>query len=97
MTEAECPNFARGDKKFILTSTTRWSADKDRKEDLYAALKDKGYEHLFTVNSQTLGGFIKDLAEEFAADNDGEEGLPDWIIGLVKSYDDVGVTMRKAK
>ena len=95
MTEAECPNFTRGDKQFILTTTARWSPETDRKEELYAALKENGYDHLFTVNHQTLGSFVKEQVEETADDN-GETHVPDWLSGLVKSYDDIGITMKKS-
>ena len=101
MALAECPNFTRGDKQFILTTTTRWSAETERKDELYAALKENGYDHLFTVNAQTLGSFIKEQVNETADDNAGspcgsETHVPDWLSGLVKSYDDIGITMKKA-
>jgi len=95
MTEAECPNFTRGDKQFILTTTTRWSAETECKEELYEKLKAKGYGHLFTVNTQTLGSFVREQVDE-TADDDGNTHVPDWLLGLVKSYDDVGITMKKA-
>ena len=95
MAEAECPNFTRGDKQFILTTTTRWSPEAERKEELYGVLKKNGFDHLFTVNHQTLGSFIREQVEETADDN-GETYIPDWLSGLVKSYDDVGITMKTA-
>jgi len=93
MTEAECPNFTRGDRQFIMTTTVRWSAEKDRKEELYEALKEQGYEHLFTVNSQTLGSFVKEQIAE-TADDSGETRIPGWLEGLVSSYDDIGITLK---
>jgi len=93
MLDAECSNFTRGDKQFILTTTTRWSAETDRKDELYAALKKKGYDHLFTVNAQTLGAFVREQVNETAGES-GENRVPDWLCGLVKSYDDVGITMK---
>jgi hypothetical protein len=95
MANAECTNFTRGDKQFILTATTRWSAELERKEDLYAALKREGYGHLFTVNAQTLGSFVREQVNE-TADENGETHVPEWLSGLVKSFDDIGITMRKA-
>lgn len=95
MAEAECPNFTRGDKMFILTTTTRWSAETERKEDLYDALRKNGYDHLFSVNHQTLGSFVKEQVQE-TEDDKGETHIPGWLEGLVKSYDDIGITMRKA-
>ena len=95
MAEAECPSFTRGDKQYIVTCHTRWSPEADRKEDLYEALKEQGYEHLFTVNSQTLASFIKEQINETLND-DGETHTPDWLVGLVKSYEDIGITMKAA-
>ena len=95
MAEAECPSFTRGDRMFILTTTTRWSAETERKDDLYAVLRKNGYDHLFSVNHQTLASFVKEQVQETADDN-GETQIPDWLGGLVKSYDEIGITMRKA-
>jgi len=90
MTAAEVPSFTLGDKSYSITCTKRYSADAQRKEQLYDALREQGYDHLFTVNAQTLGSFVKELADE----NTGE--LPEWLDGLVGSYDDIGIQMRKA-
>lgn len=95
MAKAECPNFTRGDKQFILTATTRWSAETDRKDALYAALRENGYGHLFTVNTQTLGSFVREQVKD-TEDENGETCIPDWLLGLVKSYDDIGITMKAA-
>ena len=95
MATAECSNFTRGDKQFIITTITRWSADAERKDELYAAFRENGYDHLFTVNTQTLGSFVREQVNE-TADENGETHIPDWLSGLVKSYDDVGITMKSA-
>jgi len=95
MAEAECSNFTRGDKQFILVTTSRWSAADGRKDDLYDILKEQGYEHLFSVNSQTLASFIKEQVAETADDN-GETHVPDWLVGLVKNFDQTGITMKSA-
>ena len=95
MAQAECSNFTRNGKQFIMTNTTRWSAETDRKDELYAILKENGFDHLFTVNTQTLGSFIKEQVNETADDN-GDTHIPDWLDGLVKSFDDIGITMKAA-
>jgi hypothetical protein len=95
MAKAECPNFTRNGKQFIMTSTTRWSPEAERKEELYAVLKENGYDHLFTVNSQTLASFVKEQVAE-TADDYGETHVPDWLDGLVKSYEQIGITMKAA-
>jgi hypothetical protein len=107
MSEAECPNFTRSGKQFIMTATTRWSAEKERKSDLYAALRKNGYDHLFSVNAQTLASFVREQVEESAAAHPGadenagspcgsEPHVPQWLDGLVKSYDDIGITLKNA-
>jgi hypothetical protein len=95
MVDEEVPNFTRGDKQFVMITKTHWSPEKDRKEDLYAALIENGHEELFTVNSQTLSSFVKEQIEE-TADENGETSIPDWLVGLVSSYDNTGITMRAA-
>ena len=95
MATAECSNFTRNGKQFIMTNTTRWSPEAERKEELYAVLKENGYDHLFTINSQTMSSFIKEQVRETADDN-GNTHVPDWLEGLVKSFDDIGITMKAA-
>jgi hypothetical protein len=95
MAEAECPNFTRNGKQFILTTRTIYSAETDQKDALYDALKKQGHESLFTVNARTLSSFVRGLAEDYSAEHDGVEGFPDWLNGLVKSYDDIGITIKK--
>jgi hypothetical protein len=90
MAATECPSFTHSDKAYSLTCTTRWSADVERKSELYDALHAQGLEELFTVNAQTLGSFVKEQIDE----ETGE--LPDWLTGLVRSYDDIGIQMRKS-
>ena len=94
MVNAECSNFTRGDKQFVLMNTTRWSPEADCKDDLYTALKENGFEHLFTVNAQTLNSFVREQVEE-TADADGVTHIPTWLDGLVKSYDQIAIQMRK--
>ena len=96
MALAECSSFTRGDKQFIMTLTKRWSVEPDRKDDLYDKLKQNGYERLFTVNAKTLSSFIREQVDA-TADDTGETRVPDWLSGLVKSYDDFGITMKSAK
>ena len=96
MAETECSNFTRGGIQFIMTTTTRWSAEKDRKDELYAILHKNGFDHLFSVNHQTLGSFVREQVEE-TADDSGNTHIPDWLDGLVKSFDDIGITMKSKK
>jgi len=95
MALSECQNFTRNGRQFILTTTTRWSPETERKEELYDALKQNGHSYLFTVNPQTLGSFIREQVSETTDDN-GDTHVPEWLLGLVKSYDIVGITMKSA-
>lgn len=95
MASAECSNFTRGDKQFILVTTSRWSAADGRKDELYDILKEQGFGHLFSVNSNTLASFVKEQVAE-TADDDGETHVPEWLDGLVKSYEQTGITMKAA-
>jgi hypothetical protein len=67
------------------------SPDQERKDDLWTAMKDNGYEHLFTINSQTLSGTVKELI----ADNDDQ--LPAWLDGLVKVTEKPGIRLSRGK
>jgi len=96
MALAEVSNFTRGDKQFILTTRVNWSAETDQKDALYAALKASGYEHLFSVNAQTLGSFLREQIAE-TADDKGNTHIPEWLSGLIKSYEKVGITMKNKK
>lgn len=99
MTEKEMPSFTHSGFSYSLTTRTYASTlgDEDGgKEKLYAALKENGYDHLFSVNPQTLTGFVKEQANEYAAENDGVAGLPEWLADKVKLFDKVSVTVRKA-
>jgi len=44
MVDAECPNFTRGDRQFVLTMRTYWSAADGQKDALYDALKKQGHQ-----------------------------------------------------
>jgi hypothetical protein len=99
MAEQEMPSFSHSGFTYSLT-TRRYASPSDEEEGgreaLYAALRKNGCDHLFTVNPQTLTGFVKEQAEEYAEEHDGKIGLPGWLEGKVRLYDKVSVTVRKA-
>ena len=99
MTENEMPSFTYSGSSFSLTTRTFASAlneENGGKEQLYNALKENGFDELFTVNPQTLTSFVKEQMSIFAEENDGEEGLPGWLAGKVKLYEKTSVGIRKA-
>jgi hypothetical protein len=95
MAEAECQNFTRGDKMFILTTKSYWSAAEGCIEALYNALRENGYGHLFTVHSQTLASFLRDTVSA-TEDENGETSGPGWLAGLIRNYDKAGITVKSA-
>jgi len=101
MAETETQNFTRAGTMFCLTTKTRASAVADRKEELYAALREQGYGDLVyeTVNANSLSSFVKERMEETAealGDSDNGDALPAWLMGLVNVFDKVTVGVRKA-
>jgi hypothetical protein len=92
------PSFTHSGFSYSLTTRTYASApgeEEGGRDILYAALRNNGFGHLFTVNPQTLTGFVKEQAAAYAEQHGGE-GLPAWLIGKVKLFDKVAVTVRKA-
>jgi len=92
MAETETQNFTRAGVMFYLTSTTRASAAAGRREELYLALKKRGFGDLIyeTVNANSLSAFVR----EQIAENNGE--LPTWLSGLVNVFEQFSVGMRRA-
>ena len=74
-----------------LRLTERVSAEQENKDKLWAAMKRRKYGHLFTINPQTLSGTVKELKA-----NNGDK-LPKWLTGLVKIYEQPGLTLSKGR
>ena len=93
MAESETQSFQRAGTLVYLCTKVYASAEKDKKDELYQALKDEGYGSLITetINANSLSAFIK----EQMADND--DVLPEWLDGKVNVFDKVTVGMRKTK
>jgi len=89
MVDDELTSFKRDGVLFSLVNKSHISAEAERKDDLWAEMKKQGYEHLFSINSQTLSGEVKRLMEE-----NGDE-LPAWLNGLVKQYDKPSIRIKK--
>lgn len=92
MISNETQNFTRAGTMFCLSTTTRASAAAGMKEELFDALRSKGFGELIyeTVNANSLSAFVK---EQIAENGDK---LPDWLKGLVNVFEKTTVTMRKA-
>lgn len=90
MMQAEMSKFDRNGTLFSIRLTKHSSIIPEEKGNLYANLKENGYEDLFSINSQTFNSFCKELMEE----NDGE--LPEWIADKVKLYEKPSIQLRKS-
>ena len=90
MVDQECTSFHRGSHMFVLSVKEYLSAIPEEKERLYAAMKENGFEHLFTIPTNTLSATLKELKT-----NNADE-LPDWLDGMVGSYEEATIQVRKA-
>ena len=92
MADTETQNFTRNGTMFCLTSTTRASAAAGRKDELFAALREAGYDDLIyeTVNANSLSAFEKEQSME------NGDTLPQWLDGLVIVFEKTTVGVRKA-
>lgn len=90
MTEQECSGFKRGNKNFSLVVTALPSPVLESKAELWEVMKANGFESLFTINSRTLQGTVKELIEA----NDGV--LPEWLDGLIKVAEKATVRVTKS-
>ena len=92
MVESETQNFTRNGTQFCLTNKTMASASKDRKEDLFEALRGEGFGGLIyeTVNANSLSAFVKEQISE------NEDALPSWLNGLVNVFEKITISVRKA-
>jgi len=89
MLDSELTNFKRNGVQFSLVNKTHITAEAERKDELWAEMKKNGYEHLFSINANTLSGEVKRLME----DNNGE--MPKWLEGLVKQFDKPSIRIKK--
>ena len=91
MTDEECTGFDRNGSRFSLVIREYPGAVPEEKEELYRRMREHGFEHLFTINVQTLSGTIKELK----ANND--DVLPDWLEGVIQSYEEPNIRVTKSR
>lgn len=91
MAQTETQSFSRAGTMFYLTTTTRASAQPERKTELYAALKAQGFGDLVyeTVNANSLSAFVKEQRAE------NEDVVPKWLDELVTVFEKTTVGVRK--
>ena len=89
MTDNEIDSFKKNGILFSVVTREFQSANPERKEELYAQMKAKGYEYLFTINTNTLSATVKELI----AENDGN--LPQWLEGLINHTEKQVIRVKK--
>lgn len=91
MVTDELTSFNRNGMTFSLVTQEYPAPEPERKPELWEAMKKQGFEHLFSINSQTLQATVKELISE----NDGM--LPEWLDGLVKVAEKNSIRLIKSK
>ena len=91
MTDEECTGFDRNGIRFSLVIREYPGAVPEERDELYRRMRSHGFEHLFTINTNTLGATVKELK----ANND--DHLPDWLEGVIQIYEQPSIRVSKAK
>ena len=91
MTDEECTGFDRNGTRFSLVIKEFPGAVPEEKEELYRRMRTHGFDHLFTINTQTLSATVKELK----ANND--DVLPDWLEGVIQIFEQPSIRVSKSK
>lgn len=91
MTTEELTSFNRNGTTFSLVTQEYPAPEPERKGELWQVMKQKGFDDLFTINSQTLSATVKELM----AANEGV--LPEWLDGLIKIAEKNSIRVAKSK
>ncbi len=91
MTDEECSGFDRNGTRFSLVIREFPGAVPEEKEELYRRMRLHGFDHLFTINTQTLGATVKELK----ANND--DTLPDWLEGVIQIFEQPSIRVSKSR
>ena len=91
MTDEECTGFDRNGTRFSLVIREHPGAVLEEKEELYRRMRQHGYEHLFTIPTNTLSATVKELK----ANND--DTLPDWLEGLIQVYEQSSIRVSRSR
>lgn len=89
MVVEEISSFKRNGQGFSLVVQNFPQAQPEQKDVLYKELKERGYEHLFSINHQTLTSTLKEMINE-----NGDE-IPKWLDGLIKIFEKSSIRIYK--
>lgn len=97
MTDAEMQNFTRSDgTQFVVVNKVYPRAVPETKYELYRLLRERGYDDLFSIHTQTLSSTIKQWLEE-AEWNEEKAKLVRDIEPYICTEEIMSISMRKAK
>ena len=91
MTTEECSGFDRSGSRFSLVIKEYPGAVPEEKDELYAQMRLHGFDHLFTINTQTLSATVKELK------SNNDDVLPEWLEGLIRIYEQPSIRVTKSK
>ncbi len=91
MTAEECAGFKRNGVTFSLVIKEYPGAIPEAKEELYETMKKHGFEHLFTINTQTLSATVKELK------SNNDDVLPEWLDGMIQIFEQPSIRVAKSK
>lgn len=89
MTDNEVSTFKRNGVQFIVASREYLSANPETRDELYKRFRDKGLDYLFTVNANTLSGFVKEQKKG------NEDIMPEWLDGLINTFEKQSIRIKK--
>lgn len=89
MTNQEIDSFKRNGILYSIVTREFQNANPERKDELYLQMKKNGFEHLFTINTNTLSATVKELM----AENEGN--LPTWLEGLINRTEKQVIRIKK--
>ena len=89
MTDNEVSTFKRNGVQFIVASREYLSANPETRDELYKRFRDKGLDYLFTVNANTLSGFVKEQKKG------NEDIIPEWLDGLINTFEKQSIRIKK--
>jgi len=93
MCDIKQTSFTWGGLRFTLSDTTKYSMIADKKEEIFTALKEHGFEDMITatVDSRKFSTFVREQTEN----NDWI--IPEWLEDFVTPYDWQSCSVTKVK
>lgn len=91
MINNEMPSFTHSGVSYAVVMREYINAVPEQKPELYTRMRENGFEHLFSINSQTLQATVKELKY-----NNGDI-LPEWLNGLVTIYEKASLRLQAKK